>query len=83
MQTNLNQNKLIASWCLYEGAQSAFAPVIMTLVFAPYFARFVAPTPLEGAIQWSHAMVIAGIIFFCSRLLLALFPILLAKKKYG
>lgn len=62
MQTNLNQNKLIVSWCLYEGAQSAFAPVIMTLVFAPYFARFVAPTPLEGAIQWSHAMVFAGIV---------------------
>lgn len=79
MQTN--QPKLIASWCLYEAAQSAFTPVIMTLVFAPYFANYVAATPLIGAIQWSHAIVIAGIILLLIAPIIGFISDITARKK--
>ncbi len=77
----LNQKKLITSWCLYEGAQSAFTPIILSLVFAPYFARFVASTPLQGAIQWSHAIIIAGLILFILAPLIGFISDITAKKK--
>jgi UMF1 family MFS transporter len=77
----VNHNKLIASWCLFEGAQSAFTPVIMTLVFAPYFANYVAATPLTGAIQWSHAIVIAGIILLFVAPVIGFISDLTARKK--
>ncbi len=44
------------AWCFYDWANSAFPTVIVTFVFAAYFAQAVAPTPAEGAAAWGWAV---------------------------
>ncbi|MFB3054853.1 MAG: MFS transporter, partial [Alphaproteobacteria bacterium] len=36
------------AWCLYDWANSSFPAVILTFVFAAYFVRGVAVTPVQG-----------------------------------
>jgi UMF1 family MFS transporter len=44
------------AWCLYDWANSAFPAVILTFVFAAYFARGVAVNPVQGTGLWSAAI---------------------------
>ena len=44
------------AWCLFDWANSAFPTVIVTFVFAAYFARAVAPNPIEGTSLWGYAL---------------------------
>lgn len=50
------------AWCFYDWANSAFATVITTFVFAAYFSQSVASSPEEGAVLWSRGLSIAAII---------------------
>jgi UMF1 family MFS transporter len=52
----------LASWCLYDWANSAFPTVVTTFIFAVYFAQAVAENPVDGAVQWSHSVTIAALI---------------------
>lgn len=47
-------------WCLYDWANSPFATLISTFVFATYFTQQVAETPLQGASDWAWAAGISG-----------------------
>jgi len=47
--------KSVFSWCLFDWANSAFTTVIITFVFATYFAKSVAVDPVTGAAQWGFA----------------------------
>jgi UMF1 family MFS transporter len=47
---------------LYDFANSAFTTIIITFVFATYFATGIAADPETGAAQWSLAMAVAGVI---------------------
>ena len=59
----LNPGRLpLAAWCLYDFANSAFTTIVITFVFATYFATGIAADPTIGAAQWSLAMAIAGIL---------------------
>ncbi len=52
----------IIAWSLFDFANSAFTTIIVTFVFAAYFAQGVAADPTTGGSQWSLAMGIAGLI---------------------
>jgi UMF1 family MFS transporter len=52
---------VLASWCLYSWASSAFPTIVTTFVFSVYFTRAVADNPVDGAIQWSHSVTAAAL----------------------
>ncbi len=49
------------AWCLYDWANSSFPAVILTFVFAAYFARGVAVTPVQGTGLWGMAISASAI----------------------
>jgi MFS transporter, UMF1 family len=49
-------------WASYDWANSAFAAVIQTFVFAAYFTRSVAPNEATGTAQWGASIGIAGLV---------------------
>jgi UMF1 family MFS transporter len=51
----------LASWCLYDWANSAFPTIVTTFVFSVYFTRAVANNPVDGAVQWSHSVTAAAL----------------------
>jgi MFS transporter, UMF1 family len=51
----------LAAWCLYDWANSAFATIVTTFVFAVYFTQAVAKNPVDGAVQWSHAVTVSAL----------------------
>lgn len=53
--------RALLSWCLFDWANSAFPTVIVTFVFAAYFARGVAANPTEGTAQWGAALSLSGL----------------------
>ena len=52
----------IVSWALYDFANSAFTPLIVTFIFSAYFAQSIAPDPIEGAIWWTRAVQTSAIV---------------------
>lgn len=54
-RTRVVPNRAIAAWALYDWANSAFTTVVITFVFATYFAKSVAVDPVTGAAQWGYA----------------------------
>ena len=51
----------VISWMFFDWAAQPYHTVIITFIFAPYFAAFVAPTPLQGQEMWGYASAIAGV----------------------
>ena len=43
-----NSKKAVFAWCLFDWANSAFPTLILTFVFATYFTKTVALTPIIG-----------------------------------
>jgi UMF1 family MFS transporter len=54
--------KGIWSWMLFDWAQQPFHTLIITFVFAPYFAAHVASNSAEGQELWGYATGIGGLI---------------------
>lgn len=52
----------LISWAFYDWANSAFATLIQTFIFASYFTRSVAPNEIKGSYEWGLALGITGII---------------------
>jgi UMF1 family MFS transporter len=52
----------VIAWSLFDFANSAFTTIIVTFVFAAYFAQGVAADETTGAAQWSLAMAVAGLL---------------------
>ena len=50
-----------AAWCLYDWANSSFPAVILTFVFAAYFARGVAVNPVQGTGLWGTAITLSAL----------------------
>ncbi|CCH49180.1 Major facilitator superfamily MFS_1 [Pseudodesulfovibrio piezophilus C1TLV30] len=49
------------SWAFYDWANSSFAALVQTFVFAAYFARAVAENETVGTAQWGSMMGITGV----------------------
>jgi MFS transporter, UMF1 family len=50
------------SWAMFDWANSAFATVIQTFVFAAYFTRRVSADEALASAQWGYAISIAGLL---------------------
>lgn len=53
--------RALFSWCFFDWANSAFPTVIVTFVFAAYFAKGVAANPTEGTTLWGTALSLSGL----------------------
>lgn len=48
------------AWILYDGANSAFATLILTFVYATFFTKSIAPDAVTGAAWWGYALGFSG-----------------------
>lgn len=51
----------IAGWCLYDWASSAFNTLIITFIFAVYFARGVYGDETAGSVVWADTLAYSGL----------------------
>jgi UMF1 family MFS transporter len=71
-------NKLVvASWCLYDWANSAFTTLVVTFVYATYFSQTFAENENLGTALWSRGIVVS------SALIAVLSPVLGAMADRG
>jgi UMF1 family MFS transporter len=54
--------KQIASWVLYDFANTPFPTIVLTFVFSTFFTKFIAKDQVVGTTLWSGALAISGII---------------------
>ena len=52
--------KKILNFALYDFANSAFTTIIITFIFATYFAKQIAPNPILGQSYWGWTLGITG-----------------------
>ena len=52
--------KKIFNFALYDFANSAFTTIIITFIFAAYFAKQIAPDPVLGQSYWGWTIGITG-----------------------
>jgi len=52
--------KKIFNFALYDFANSAFTTIIITFIFATYFAKQIAPNPVMGQSYWGWTIGITG-----------------------
>ena len=57
----MNARRALLSWAMYDWANSGFATLVQTFVFAAYFTKAVASDPTTGTAQWGNAMGLAGL----------------------
>lgn len=69
-QTKSRPFFMLISWAFYDWANSAFATIIQTFVFAAYFVKTVAVSETVGSAQWG---TVTGISAFVVALLSPLF----------
>jgi MFS transporter, UMF1 family len=50
----------VYAWMLFDWANQPFYTLVLTFIFAPYFASMVAPDPVAGQALWGTATAIAG-----------------------
>jgi UMF1 family MFS transporter len=53
--------RALVGWCLYDWADSAFPAVILTFVFAAYFAQGIAENPVIATGQWGLAITLSSL----------------------
>lgn len=53
--------RAIASWALYDFANSPFTTLVVTFVYSAYFTQAIAADAIEGTTQWSRAVTITAL----------------------
>lgn len=54
--------RALASWVLFDWAAQPYYTLVLTFLFAPYFANAVAASPAQGQALWGYAAAAAGVI---------------------
>jgi UMF1 family MFS transporter len=54
--------RALAGWVLFDWAAQPFYTLIVTFLFAPYFANSVAADPAQGQALWGYAAAAAGVL---------------------
>lgn len=54
------QRKAIWGWYLYDWAAQPYNTLLITFIFAPYFASAVADNPVDGQVMWGSMLTIVG-----------------------
>ncbi len=52
----------LTAWCLFDWANSPTPTVVVTFVFAPYFARGIVGNEAEGLALWSWGIAISALV---------------------
>ncbi|MBK9709297.1 MAG: MFS transporter [Acidobacteria bacterium] len=55
-------NREILGWCMYDVADSAFTTIIVTVLYAPYFAKIVVRDPQQADFLWGLAASISEVV---------------------
>jgi len=61
MQRIYPRRAAVISWIFFDWAAQPYFTLIMTFVFAPYFATHVASDPASGQAMWGFATAAAGV----------------------
>jgi len=61
-QTPRDDTKTIASWCLYDWANSAFNTLVVTFIYSTFFASAFASDPGRGTALWSRGVVLSAVL---------------------
>ena len=62
--------RAIVSWTLYDFANSPFTTLVVTFVYARYFAEAIAADSIQGTALWGYAITTTALIVaFCSPVL--------------
>ncbi len=59
--TGRTDRRGVYSWLLFDWANQPYYTLIMTFIFAPYFAASVAADPAEGQAIWANVVAVAGL----------------------
>jgi UMF1 family MFS transporter len=54
------RKRAVWAWMFFDWSAQPFFTLIMTFVFAPYFAATLAPDPASGQAWWGYAVGLAG-----------------------
>ena len=57
-----DDRRAIASWALYDFANSPFTTLVVTFVYARYFTEAIAANSIEGTALWGYAITTTAII---------------------
>ena len=52
----------MASWCLYDWANSAFTTLVVTFIYATYFTQTFAENADRGTVLWSRGITISSLL---------------------
>lgn len=53
--------RAVASWVLFDWAAQPFFTLVITFIFGPYFAAFLASDPASGQALWGYAIAASGL----------------------
>ena len=62
VQAQRDAPRAIASWCLYDWANSAFTTLVVTFIYATYFSQTFAPDENTGTAWWSRGVAISSLL---------------------
>ena len=60
--SSISDNKRIWGWWWFDWANQPYNTLLLTFIFAPYFASAVAPDPVTGQAVWGWMNAIAGVL---------------------
>jgi MFS transporter, UMF1 family len=55
-------SKRVWGWYLFDWANQPYNTLLLTFIFAPYFAASVAPDPVTGQAMWGWMLAITGVV---------------------
>ena len=58
---NRYDKKAIFGWVMYDFANSSFTTLIVTFIYATYFAKAIAPDFIRGTILWGRAITVSAL----------------------
>ena len=60
--THAQPRRTLAAWAMFDWANSAFATLVVTFVYATYFTTAIAADEVTGTAQWSRAVGLSGVL---------------------
>ena len=62
LQGQRGDRRVIASWALFDFANSPFTTLVVTFVYASYFTEVIAPDSIRGTALWSRAVTLTALV---------------------
>lgn len=56
------RSRVVWSWAFFDFANSPFATLVVTFIYATYFTQAIAPDPVTGTALWSRAVTISALV---------------------